>query len=97
MRLVCVNYYRLVTSGFLSDEELASFDITKVDPTGSAGYMIQSDLSYPPCLHDRDNCLPLAVDHLVITKDMLSDVTIELGEKLGQKVPTSEEARPDAL
>ena len=70
---------------FLSDEELASFDITKVDPTGSTGFMVQADFSYPQQLHDRDNCLPFAVNHLVITKDMLSEATIELGEKLGQK------------
>ena len=32
---------------FLSDEEIASFDITKVDPNGSTGYMVQADILYP--------------------------------------------------
>ena len=69
----------------LSEEEIESFDIMKVDPNGSTGYRVQVDLLYPPELHDLHNCLPIAPSHLEITKDILSDVTIELGEKHGQK------------
>ena len=68
----------------------------KVDPTGNTGYM---DTGRPWCtpksLHDSHNCLPLAAGHLEITKDMLFDATIELGEKLGQKFrPHRENSSP---
>ena len=70
---------------FLNDDGIASFDITKVEPNGSVGYLVQVDLLYPPELHDNHNDLPLCPSHLEITRDILSDVTIELGEKHGQK------------
>ena len=70
---------------FLSDEEIATFEITKVDLNGSTGYMVQADILFPPELHDKHNCLPLAPSHLEITKDMLSNAAIVLGENLGLK------------
>ena len=66
----------------------------KVDPNRSTGYLVQVDLLYPPELHDRHNDLPLCPSHLEITKDILSDVTIELGEKHGQKFRRQKKLAP---
>ena len=79
---------------FLSEDEIASFDIMKVDTNGSTGYLVQVDLLYPPELHDKHNDLPLCPSHLEITKDILSDVTIELGEKHGQKFRPQKKLAP---
>ena len=79
---------------FLNDDEIASFDIMKVDPIGSTGYLVQVDLLYPPELHDKHSGLPLCPSHLEITKDILSDVTIELGEKHGQKFRPQKKLAP---
>ena len=70
---------------FLDDDEITSFDVTAIDPDGETGYLIQCDLLYPDYLHSRHNSLPLAPSHVTITKDILSDVTIQLGEKHGNK------------
>ena len=79
---------------FLSEEEIASFDIAKVNPNGSTGYLVQADILYPSELHDRHNDLPLCPSHLEITKNILSDVTIQLGEKHGQKFQPQKKLAP---
>ena len=56
-----------------------------VDPKGDTGYFIECDLLYPPELHDQHSDLPLCPNHLEITREILSDVSIQLGEKHGQK------------
>jgi len=56
---------------FLDDPE--NFDVDTVDCDGAKGYIFEVDLEYPNHLHDRHNDYPLAVEHLTMTRDMLSE------------------------
>ena len=60
---------------FLDDPQ--NFDINAVDCDGAKGYVLEVDLEYPSHLHDAHNDYPLAVEHLTVTKDMLSDYNVE--------------------
>ena len=46
---------------FHSDGEIASFDIMKVDPAESTGYLVQVNLSYPFDFHNLHSDLPLVI------------------------------------
>ena len=70
---------------FLDENEISTFDIMAVDPNGDTGYFVECDTIYPENLHDSHSDLPMLPSHLNITKDILSDVSIHLGEKYGQK------------
>ena len=70
---------------FLSEEEIGQLDILSVPQDGDTGYFFEVDLDYPKDLHRKHNSLPLAPENIVITRDMLSDVTIEMGEKFNSK------------
>ena len=42
-------------------------------PTDSdIGYILEVDLEYPQHLHDAHNCYPLAADHMMVAREMLS-------------------------
>ena len=60
---------------FLDDPE--NFDVDAVDCDGAKGYVLEVDLEYPDHLHDRHNDYPLAVEHLTVTRDMLSEYNAE--------------------
>ena len=60
---------------FLDNPE--NFNIDSVDCNGAMGYVVEVDLKYPDDLHDAHNDYPLAAEHLVVTKDMLSDYNAE--------------------
>ena len=70
---------------FLDENEISTFDVMTVDPNGDTGYFVECDIIYPESLHDSHSDLPMVPCHLNITKDILSDVSIHLGEKHGQK------------
>ena len=70
---------------FLSEEEIEQLDILSIPQDGDTGYFLEVDLDYPKNLHREHNSLPLAPENIVITRDMLSDVTIEMGEKFDSK------------
>ena len=70
---------------FLNENEISTFDVMTVDPDGDKGYFVECDIIYPENLHDSHSDLPMIPSHLNITKDILSDVSIHLGEKHGQK------------
>ena len=82
---------------FLDDHEVQSFDVMSLDPHGNTGYFVDCDLEYPVELHDRHNDLPLCPSHLEITREILSDVTIQLGEKHGQKFKPQRKLAPTLL
>ena len=71
---------------FLDENEISTFDDMTVDPNGDTGYFVECDIIYPESLHDSHSDLPMVPCHLNITKDILSDVSIHLGEKHGQKI-----------
>ncbi len=57
---------------FLSEDEVKSFDVTKISDESDIGYIILCDLEYPEHLHEKHNFFPLAPEHVNITADMLS-------------------------
>ena len=67
--------YPLPVGGFrfLSDAELADFDVTTVSADSETGYFIECDLRYPEHLHALHNAYPLAPEHVEIDSDILSD------------------------
>ena len=82
---------------FLDNDEIRSFDVMSLDPQGNTGFFVECDLEYPPELHDQHNDLPLCPSHLEITREILSDVTIQLGEKHGQKFKPQRKLAPTLL
>jgi len=48
-----------------------------VECDGAKGYVLEVDLECPVHLHDRHNDYPLAVEHLTVTRDMLSEYNAE--------------------
>ena len=68
---------------FLSQEEIADFDVMKITTHGDTGYIVECDLKYPPELHDLHSDYPMATEHLTVSPDMLSDFCHEIkAEKL---------------
>ena len=71
---------------FLSEQEIEQLDIMNVPRDGDTGFFFSEvDLGYPKYLHRDHNSMPLAPENIVITRDMLSEVTIEMGEKFDSK------------
>ena len=70
---------------FLSEEEIEQLEILSIPQDVDTGYFSEEDLDYPEYLHREHNSLPLAPENIVITRDMLFDVTIEMGEKFDSK------------
>ena len=69
----------------MSKEEIEQLEISSVPQDGKTGYFLEVDLDYPKYLHREHNSLPLAPENIVITRDMLFDTTIEMGEKFNSK------------
>ena len=63
---------------FLSQEEIAGFDLMSVPSHGDTGYIVECDLKYPPELHDLHSDYPMAPEHLTVSPDMLSDFCREI-------------------
>ena len=57
---------------FLTDDEIASFDLSTTSPTDGTGYVLEIDLVYPQELHDLHSDYPIAAEKLKITRDKLS-------------------------
>ena len=74
---------KLPISGFkfLSDDEISQIDFSQVSDDSEIGYIIQCDLVYPECLHDAHKFFPLAVESVLVTRDMLSPFCQSFGNK----------------
>jgi hypothetical protein len=57
---------------FLTDEEIAAIDFTQVPDSGDVEYVAECDLAYPDELHKLHYSFPLAPEHVLITKELLS-------------------------
>ena len=71
---------------FLSgEEEIEQLDSSSIPQDGDTGYSLEVDLDYRKYLHREHNSLPLATENIVITRDMRSDTTLEMGKKFNSK------------
>jgi len=68
---------------FLSERELADFDVASVSADSETGYFVECDLRYPAHLHDAHNAYPLAPEHLRIDEEMLSDTLRWMMDEIG--------------
>ena len=82
---------------FLSEEEIEHLDIMNVPRDGDTGFFLEVDLDYPQYLHSEHNSMPLCPENIVITKDMLSEVTIEMGEKFDSKFLPQKKLCPNLM
>ena len=57
---------------WLTEEEITALDIENYDVDGDEGMILEVDLDYPAELHDQHADFPLAPEHLVIKREMLS-------------------------
>src|SRR6266404_6738973 len=57
---------------WLNEEEVANFDIHKLDLDSDIGYFVECDLKYPKKLHNKHNSLPLAPEVLQVNFENLS-------------------------
>ena len=55
---------------FLSEDEIAEFDLLTIPSDGGTGYIVECDLTYPDELHDLYNDYPMAPEHMTASKDM---------------------------
>lgn len=70
---------------FLTEEQVSSFDVTKIPDDGPEGYILEVDLDYPERLHNAHSDYPLAPESTAINPDELSPYTKLLAEKLNVK------------
>lgn len=83
------NLYGYVMTSFLpvsnfkwmTPREISKFDVSKISPNSSIGYILECDLEYPDNLHDKHNDFPLAPEHFSITYNDLSPYQRDLLEK----------------
>ena len=66
---------------FLSEDEIAEFDLLSIPSDGDTGYIVERDLTYPDELHDLHNDYPMAPEHMTVSKDMLSDCVVSMIDK----------------
>lgn len=74
---------------WMTDEEVANFDISQIMNESETGYILEVTLEYPEELHESHSTFPLAPHHLDISEDMLSPyasgVLYELNKKTKYK------------
>jgi len=73
---------------YLTADEVAAFDLMSVTPDSQLGYILECDLAYPSHLHDTHSDYPLAPEHMLVTKDMLSPYALQLLDDARSWVPT---------
>jgi len=66
---------------FLSQEEIADFDVMKIPAHGDTGYIVECNLQYPSKLHDLHSDYPMALEHLTVSPDVLSNFCHEIKAK----------------
>ena len=58
---------------WLSRAEISMLDIARLPDDGEYGYVFVVDLRYPPELHSKHSDYPLAVEHLLLGQEHLSE------------------------
>lgn len=74
----------LPTGGFrwLSEQEIAYFDILSISVVGEKGYVLEVDLDYPRNILTKHNDYPLCPESIFIDDDMLPPYSRELFQKI---------------
>lgn len=67
---------------WLTEEQIKTFDVSKIGDNDETGYILEVDIDYPTHLHDDHSCYPLAPQKLTVTEDMLSPHSLELLKEL---------------
>ena len=67
---------------WMSEEQIATLDVTKIADDSDSRYVLEVDLEYPVHLHDLDNDYPLAPEPKLVTDDMQSKHSSELKAKI---------------
>ena len=52
---------------WMSEEQIATLDVTKIADDSDSGYVLEVDLEYPVHLHDLDNDYPLVPEPKLVT------------------------------
>lgn len=63
--------------------------VNTYQPSDERGYLIECDLAYPASIHDITKDLPLAPEHLKITRSMLSPFCERLSKRLNIKMDSA--------
>ena len=66
---------------FLTEDEVASFDVDVTTKSDDYGYILEVDLKYPEHPHDLHSDYSLAAEQLRITKEMLSAYSYSVTSK----------------
>ncbi len=74
---------------FLTEDEIAAFDIQSHGEWDGKGFFICADLEIPDSLHDMFNGYPPVASREQIKDDMLSDVTKRIRDKIGMNYRTN--------
>ncbi|KAK3730598.1 hypothetical protein QZH41_006676 [Actinostola sp. cb2023] len=67
---------------WLSEYEVADFDVMEVGDDSEDGFILEVDLEYPQELHDQHSDYPLAPERMKVTSNMLSPYCQQLNEEL---------------
>ena len=70
---------------WLSKYEIEKLDVLNFPSSGEKGLILEVDLEYPDHLHDLHSDYPLAVEKLLIKKDMLSPYVVDFLNRYGMK------------
>ena len=57
---------------WMSEEQIATLDITKIADDSDSGYFLEVDLEYPVHLHDLHNEYPLDPEPKIVTDEICS-------------------------
>ena len=71
---------RLPIGGFnwLTDREINNFNVNDIPDNSDLGYLLEVDLGYPPALHDKHACYPLAPEKMSVHPDLLSPMARDI-------------------
>lgn len=58
---------------WLSTKEISKLDVTTIRDDSGIGYILEVDVEYNNKLHCKHDNFPLAPEHIIVTKEMLSD------------------------
>ena len=80
---------------WMSEDQLATFDVMDVPDDSPTGYILEVDLEYPKDLHNLHSDYPLAPENMTVTEDLLSPHTLKLKEKLNLKGASARKLVPN--